>query len=131
MPNNLPASTIILYQKFLEDGGYPRQFTFDDTRHYKAYLYLRDKVTLHIAHGGEVQLVSHPSGAAQWISANRNHEIKAHRGTITGVSGDEIMQLIPTDDEEEEENLVAEIKHPLVETSNEITSCISRTSKAN
>ena len=90
----LPISTLALYGKILEDGGYLKEFVYEDTRYRNAYLYLRDKVSIYIAQGGEVQLASRPSGAAEWISANRNHEIEAHRGTLVGISGDNMMQLI-------------------------------------
>ena len=103
----LPESTIALYGKLLEDGGYPREFTYGDSRHREAYLYLREKVSRYIASDGVVQLASRPSGAAKWISTNRMHEIEAHRGNIIGISGDTTMQLVPTDDEEEEEELAA------------------------
>ena len=99
----LPVSTLELYAKFLQEGGYPQQFSYSDTRHREAYLYLRDRVSLYIAQGGEVLLVSHPSGAADWILANRTHEIEAHCGNINGISGDTMLQLTSTDDESENE----------------------------
>jgi len=97
----LPASTLALYAKFLEQGGYPSHFIYSDTRHREAYLYLRDKISTYIAQGGEIKLTSHPSGAAEWISAHRTHEIEAHRGSIEHISGDIMMEVTPTDDEEE------------------------------
>ena len=99
----LPASTMKLYGEILEAGGYPRYFAYNDLRHEKAYLYLRDQVSRHIAFGGQVQLASRPSGAAEWILNHTTQEIEAHRGGIIGISGDCTMQLMPTDDEEEED----------------------------
>ena len=60
----LPILTMKLYAKFLEEAGYPQHFIYSDIRHPEAYLYLRDKVSVYIAQGGEVQLISRPSGAA-------------------------------------------------------------------
>ena len=52
-------------------------------------------------------------GAADWISTHSTKKIEAHHGGIIGISGDNTMQLIPTDDEEKEEknmgNFPAEI----------------------
>jgi len=98
----LPASTLALYAKFLEHGGYPSHFIYSDPRHREAYLFLRDKVSVYIAQGGQIELTSHPSGAAEWISAHQTHEIEAHRSSIMDIPGDLLMEVIPTDDEEEE-----------------------------
>ena len=106
----LPISTMELYSKFLQEAGYPQQFSYSDTRHREAYIYLRDKVSVYIAQGGEVQLTSRPSGAADWILANQTHEIEAHRGAIGGIVGDTMMQLIATDDEIDHEDEVYEKK---------------------
>ena len=98
----LPAATYLLYQQFLEQGGFPKVFAYNDPRHKDAYLYLRDKVSQYIFYGGSVQLTLRPTGAAESIVANSTHEIEVHRGNIVGQSGDNTMQLIPTDDEAEE-----------------------------
>ena len=99
----LPGSTITLYGEILEAGGNPRNFAYNDSHHQEAYLDLRDQVSRHIAFGGQVQLASHPVGAAEWILNHTIHEIETHRGGIIGIPGDHTMQLMPTDDEEEEE----------------------------
>lgn len=100
----LPAATSLLYQQFLDQGGFPKVFTYDDSRHKDAYLYLRHKVSEYIFNGGLIQLTSRPAGAAEWIAANSSHEIEVHRGNVIGQSGDCTMQLMPTDDETEEFN---------------------------
>ena len=96
----LPASNLILYERFLQENGYPAEFTYNDPSHREAYLYLRDRVSQFIADSGEVELTLRPSGAADWIAANKNHEIEIHRGGVTGISGDTMVQLIPTRSEE-------------------------------
>jgi len=99
----LPVSTLELYAKCLQEGGYPPQFSSSNTRHHEAYLYFRDRVSLYIAQGDEIELVSRPSGAADWILANGTHEIEAHCGYINGISGDTMLQLTSTDEESENE----------------------------
>ena len=98
----LPETTCRLYERLLKEGGYPNVFIYSDPRHKDAYIYLRDRVSQYIADGNEVQLVSRPAGAAEWIAANTTHEIEIHRGSIIGQPSDTFMQLVPTDDEDEE-----------------------------
>ena len=101
----MPSATHELYKQFLKQGGFPHIFAYNDTRHKEAYLYLRDRVSQHILLGGEIQLTSRPSGAAEWIAANSTHEIEVHSGNVIGQLGDNKMQLRPTNDEEEEDNI--------------------------
>ena len=102
----LPESTLKLYGQFLEEGGYPKEFAYSDPLHKNAYLYLRERVSEYILLGGEVQLASRPAGAAEWIAAKSNHEIEVHPGNVHGVLGDACMQLLPTDDEMENDILL-------------------------
>ncbi|CUS11455.1 unnamed protein product, partial [Tuber aestivum] len=44
----LPISTLALYQGFLDEGGYPDEFSYSDPHHREAYLYLRDRVSDYI-----------------------------------------------------------------------------------
>ena len=99
----LPKATRTLYEQFLQEGGYPDVFIYSDPRHKDAYVYLRDRVSQFIADGNQVQLVSRPAGAAEWIAANATHEIEMHRGNVIGQLPDTLMQLVPTDDEDEED----------------------------
>lgn len=100
----LPLATRELYKHFLNQGGFSHIFAYNDPRHKDAYLYLRDRVSQHTLLGGEIELILRPVGAAEWIAAHSTHEIEVHRGNVIGQSGDNTMQLMPTDDEEEQVN---------------------------
>lgn len=39
----LPMNTLILYRNLLWEGGYPKEFSYEDHIHKKAYVYLREK----------------------------------------------------------------------------------------
>ena len=92
----LPSETLLLFGKFLEEGGYPKEYSYEDTRHKEAYVYLRQRVWQFVQEGGKVELFSTPSGAAEWINAHADHEVEQHR---SHVSGDQQMEINNSDDE--------------------------------
>ncbi|RPB03305.1 hypothetical protein L873DRAFT_1670283 [Choiromyces venosus 120613-1] len=61
----LPSNTLRLYETLLYDGGYPKEFSYVDKRHKEAYIYLHERVWQFIQDGGEVELITTPSGAAE------------------------------------------------------------------
>ena len=89
----LPAATISLYAQLLIEGGFPTEFVYSDIRHKAAYLFLRQKVADYLDNSGEISLFNTPSGAEQWISSHRNHEIELHRNI------DSRLQVDETDEE--------------------------------
>ena len=93
----LPAATLSLYAQLLSEGGFPTEFVYSDVRHRAAYLFLRQRVADYLIHGGEIALFNTPSGAEQWISTHRNHEIEIHR------NHDSIMQVEETEEEHQSE----------------------------
>jgi len=93
----LPSDTLHLYGCFLEDAGYPKEFSYDNKQHKEAYVYLRERVWQFVQEGGEIELFNSPSGAAEWIEAHRDHEIEQHR---SHVNGDLQMELGNSDNED-------------------------------
>lgn len=92
----LPSETLLLFGKFLEEGGYPKEYSYEDTRHKEAYVYLRQRVWQFVQEGGKVELFSTPSSVAEWINAHADHEVEQHR---SHVSGDQQMEINNSDDE--------------------------------
>ena len=80
----LPQNTLILYGDLLQEGGYPKEFSYEDQVHKEAYVYLRERVWGFVENGGELELLGTQSGAAQWIEADADHEIEQHRSHVNG-----------------------------------------------
>jgi len=93
----LPSDTLELYGNFLHKAGYPKEFDYDNKRHKDAYVYLRECVWQYVQSGGEVELFTTPSGAAEWIEAHQGHEIEQHR---SHVNGDQQMELSDSNNED-------------------------------
>jgi len=80
----LRSETLELYGNLLHEVGYPKEFGYDNKRHKEAYVYLHERVWQFLQAGGELDLFTIPSGAAEWIEAYQDHDIEQHRSHING-----------------------------------------------
>ena len=80
----VPQNTLILYGDLLQQGEYPKEFSYQVQIYKKAYVYLRERVWGFVENGGELELLGTLSDAAEWIEAHADQEIEQHRSHING-----------------------------------------------